>query len=523
MSKARMSLHKRKRASSFSQSFNYASSDNEHRPSVAHSIVVQGAITISKLRQAMARNPSDSALTSDLEDTIEEILQLVKMKSTHDTDPDAMARISQLVKLSKDPEYPEAEWILTDFFAQKRRTPPNPALRRIRARHQTSDQLHNAVIKVSAQQKAIAALKKLAVNSKSNVARKQCMSDPITKYFNAYREEWDFDIFIFEDICQKNGTSAFMALTHSILIPICNSLKFDTNMVMAYFTEIEAHYRSPLSVIYHNALHAADVLYNMWYFLRSQYFENQIQLSDIEIFSGLMAALVHDVDHPGTNNSYHIDSSAPLAIRYNDKSVLENHHVSLAFHLLSAEERNFLASSEVSLQKRIRKIVIQSVLGTDMVKHSMQINRLQSCIKHIQHQTKDKEQIDLGTKHEMIEIALHIADISNPAKRFAIASVWAYKISEEFFRQGDLQKVENLDVLPLFDRAKTKVHQSQIGFIEYVVKPVFKIWTTIIVELDHTIDEMNLSLKSWEQQKSELSSPRASNPALHDVHGSHMH
>ena len=44
----------------------------------------------------------------------------------------------------------------------------------------------------------------------------------------------------------------------------------------------------------------------------------------------LMAAICHDYQHPGLNNDFLIKSHDPLALSYNDKSPLENHHASAA-------------------------------------------------------------------------------------------------------------------------------------------------------------------------------------------------
>lgn len=40
-----------------------------------------------------------------------------------------------------------------------------------------------------------------------------------------------------------------------------------------------------------------------------------------------MAALSHDVDHPGLNNGFLVNTLDEMALLYNDQSVLENHHV----------------------------------------------------------------------------------------------------------------------------------------------------------------------------------------------------
>jgi cAMP-specific phosphodiesterase 4 len=58
------------------------------------------------------------------------------------------------------------------------------------------------------------------------------------------------------------------------------------------------------------------------------------------IFSFFFAAIIHDMAHPGTNNGYSINTGDKIAIRYNDKSVLENMHVAEAFKLLQLPQYN---------------------------------------------------------------------------------------------------------------------------------------------------------------------------------------
>jgi len=54
-------------------------------------------------------------------------------------------------------------------------------------------------------------------------------------------------------------------------------------------------------------------------------------LTDLEIFALLFAALIHDLEHTGRTNNFHVNTATDLALLYNDRSVLENHHVSAAF------------------------------------------------------------------------------------------------------------------------------------------------------------------------------------------------
>lgn len=44
--------------------------------------------------------------------------------------------------------------------------------------------------------------------------------------------------------------------------------------------------------------------------------------------------MIHDYDHPGLNNNFHLKIQSYLATLYNDRSVLENHHLAEVFDLM---------------------------------------------------------------------------------------------------------------------------------------------------------------------------------------------
>ena len=56
----------------------------------------------------------------------------------------------------------------------------------------------------------------------------------------------------------------------------------------------------------------------------------------------LFAAAVHDFEHTGTTNNFHVQTKSRLAMIYNDRSVLENHHLSVAFRLLQNPDIDIL-------------------------------------------------------------------------------------------------------------------------------------------------------------------------------------
>ncbi|NXN92890.1 PDE1B phosphodiesterase, partial [Rhinopomastus cyanomelas] len=67
-------------------------------------------------------------------------------------------------------------------------------------------------------------------------------------------------------------------------------------------------------------------------------------LTELELLATLFAAAIHDFEHTGTTNSFHIQTKSDCAILYNDRSVLENHHISAAFRLMQEAEMNIFTN-----------------------------------------------------------------------------------------------------------------------------------------------------------------------------------
>ena len=67
---------------------------------------------------------------------------------------------------------------------------------------------------------------------------------------------------------------------------------------------------------------------------------------------------------------------APLATRYNDKSPLENHHVSGSFVLIRQEKYEILQNFTKSDYKLWRERMIAMVLATDMSVHFADLAKL---------------------------------------------------------------------------------------------------------------------------------------------------
>ncbi|KAM8912504.1 dual specificity calcium/calmodulin-dependent 3',5'-cyclic nucleotide phosphodiesterase 1B isoform 7-T9 [Lycaon pictus] len=278
-------------------------------------------------------------------------------------------------------------------------------------------------------------------------------------------DRWCFDVFSLNRAADEHAlrTIVFELLTRHNLI---SRFKIPTVFLMTFLDALETgygKYKNP----YHNQIHAADVTQTVHCFLLRTGMVHC--LSEIEILAIVFAAAIHDYEHTGTTNSFHIQTKSECAILYNDRSVLENHHISSVFRMMQDDEMNIFINLTKDEFVELRALVIEMVLATDMSCHFQQVKCMKTALQQL-------ERID---KPKALSLLLHAADISHPTKQWAVHSRWTKALMEEFFRQGDKEAELGLPFSPLCDRTSTLVAQSQIGFIDFIVEPTFSVLTDV--------------------------------------------
>ena len=104
-------------------------------------------------------------------------------------------------------------------------------------------------------------------------------------------------------------------------------------------------------------------------------------LRDADALAALLAALCHDLEHPGTTNTLETATLSPLALLYNDASVLESHAASIGFELLL--RHNMLAALPPQDVAPFRSMFLHAILQTDLAQHKRLVEdaraRLRPC------------------------------------------------------------------------------------------------------------------------------------------------
>jgi hypothetical protein len=141
----------------------------------------------------------------------------------------------------------------------------------------------------------------------------ELVSEPELELLNSKIEEWDFDVFHLDAV--SAGRALFVAsITLLRKHNLIQNLELVEPRVVSFFLALNDGYRAKNP--YHNHVHAADVLVSTNYFLRC---EKMAGLREVDVFAALFAAAVHDFEHPGTNNTFHVATCSPVATLYNDK------------------------------------------------------------------------------------------------------------------------------------------------------------------------------------------------------------
>ena len=245
------------------------------------------------------------------------------------------------------------------------------------------------------------------------------------------------------------------------------------------------------------------VTHTSWLFLTDATLRRR-QLLEVDWLALLLSAICHDLEHPGTTNAYQVNTGSALALRYNDASVLENHHCCVGF---AAMERNgILKCLDAATLKALRKLFVAAVLATDMSVHKDLLARVGA------RATAEAAPSAAGggpappapsgngavgkpgvgdappcgfsrdspeDRQLLVSFLLHCADLCNPLLPPPVSRRIANELSMEFSRQAELERAASLPVTVMLAHDDVGKAKLELGFLEYVVAPLYKTLSTI--------------------------------------------
>ncbi|KAF8652363.1 hypothetical protein AX16_004393 [Volvariella volvacea WC 439] len=228
-----------------------------------------------------------------------------------------------------------------------------------------------------------------------------------------------------------------------------------------------------------------------------------------EVFVLYVAAIGHDVGHPGFTNLFMNNARTPLSIVYDGKSALEHMHGHLLLRVMRHHGLGGLVDSGVE-GVNARKLLWQSVLATDMSVHGTFMNNFQKLVDNPRQGTLCDRQV------LVCQALLKCADISNPSRPYCVSQHWASALIEEWFLQAMFEQQLALPQSVQSSKAPLKEAESQVFFITAFAKPLLDLVSSLraIPGMREYAQQCTSNLEQWRERCMKLARQTEQNEEL---------
>ncbi|KAG6856940.1 hypothetical protein H0H87_011926 [Tephrocybe sp. NHM501043] len=238
---------------------------------------------------------------------------------------------------------------------------------------------------------------------------------------------------------------------------------------------------------YHNFEHALDVLQAVFSYLRAAGMVPPLSILHIpgrmwassrpvnsgvlikslglhELFVIYIAAIGHDVGHPGFTNAFMKNASTPLSEVYDGKSALEQMHSQLLLRVMRHHGLGVVLDHPTT-GFQVRRLLWETILATDMSVHDQFMKNLKAVI--------DGQAGPVCFRQSIIcQTLMKCADISNPSRPYRVAKHWASALMEEWSSQALYEKFLDLPTTVQPNYSPISEAKAQVFFISAFVKPL---------------------------------------------------
>ncbi|XP_067007873.1 cGMP-specific 3',5'-cyclic phosphodiesterase [Anabrus simplex] len=344
-------------------------------------------------------------------------------------------------------------------------------------------QMYENACKLMAKQKvALECLSYHATASAEDTAKLSQDQIPSAESYNLYSFKFiDFDLTD-EDTCRAT-VRMFLE---------CNLVKqfqIPYDVLCRWVLSVKKNYRP---VKYHNWRHALNVAQTMFAMLKTGKMERFMK--DLEILGLLVACLCHDLDHRGTNNAFQTKTESPLAILYST-STMEHHHFDQCVMILNSEGNNIFQTLSPEDYRNVMTTVENAIISTDL---AMYFKKKSSFMELVENGEFDWQ--SEGKKELLCGMMMTACDVSAIAKPWEVQHKVAKMVADEFFDQGDLEKLQlNQQPVAMMDRErKDELPKMQVEFIDIICLPLYKVLSDTFPWIQPLYDGCSVNRQHWQ-------------------------
>ncbi|XP_047607653.1 cGMP-specific 3',5'-cyclic phosphodiesterase isoform X2 [Phacochoerus africanus] len=296
--------------------------------------------------------------------------------------------------------------------------------------------------------------------------------------------------FSFSDFELSDVETALCTIRMFTDLNLVQNFQMKHEVLCRWILSVKKNYRK--NVAYHNWRHAFNTAQCMFAALKAG--KIQRRLTDLEILALLIAALSHDLDHRGVNNSYIQRSEHPLAQLY-CHSIMEHHHFDQCLMILNSPGNQILSGLSIEEYKTTLKIIKQAILATDLALYIKRRGEFFELIRKNQFNLEDPHQKEL-----FLAMLMTACDLSAITKPWPVQQRIAELVATEFFDQGDRERKElNIEPTDLMNREKkNKIPSMQVGFIDAICLQLYEALTHVSEDCFPLLDGCRKNRQKWQ-------------------------
>nr|XP_039147081.1 dual 3',5'-cyclic-AMP and -GMP phosphodiesterase 11 isoform X3 [Drosophila simulans] len=294
--------------------------------------------------------------------------------------------------------------------------------------------------------------------------------------------------FKFDDIHFEDDDTLKACLRMFLDLDFVERFHIDYEVLCRWLLSVKKNYRN---VTYHNWRHAFNVAQMMFAILTTTQWWKIF--GEIECLALIIGCLCHDLDHRGTNNSFQIKASSPLAQLYST-STMEHHHFDQCLMILNSPGNQILANLSSDDYCRVIRVLEDAILSTDLAVYFKKRGPfLESVSQPTSYWVAEEPRALLRA------MSMTVCDLSAITKPWEIEKRVADLVSSEFFEQGDMEKQElNITPIDIMNREKEdELPMMQVNFIDSICLPIYEAFATLSDKLEPLVEGVRDNRGHW--------------------------
>lgn len=296
--------------------------------------------------------------------------------------------------------------------------------------------------------------------------------------------------FKFDDLDMEDNDTLKACLRMFLDLDLIERFHIDYEVLCRWLLSVKKNYRN---VTYHNWRHAFNVTQMMFAILTSTQWWKIF--GEIECLALIIACLCHDLDHRGTNNSFQIKASSPLAQLYST-STMEHHHFDQCLMIINSPGNQILSNMSSEDYSRVIKVLEDAILSTDLAvyfrKRGPFLNLVKPNTPPVMWQAEEPRSL-------LRAMSMTVCDLAAITKPWEIEKRVAELVSSEFFEQGDMERQAlNITPIDIMNREKEdQLPMMQVGFIDSICLPIYEAFASLSDKLTPLVEGVRDNKNHW--------------------------